>query len=72
MRIALMVLRLFWVAPYYVLRIWWCGISKKISFPQAFDYIKMVTKKANRAGASRTNYYRPIRYSNLYLLQKNI
>ena len=50
MRIALMVLRLFWVAPYYVLRIWWCGISKKISFPQAFDYIKMVTKKANRAG----------------------
>ena len=57
MRIALMVLRLFWVAPYYVLRIWWCGISKKISFPQAFDYIKMVTKKANRAGRVTVEAY---------------
>lgn len=50
MRIVLMVLRLFFVAPYYLFRIWWCGKSKKISFEETFDFIKMVTKKANHAG----------------------
>ncbi|MBO5055027.1 MAG: 1-acyl-sn-glycerol-3-phosphate acyltransferase [Lachnospiraceae bacterium] len=45
-----MVLRLFFVAPYYLFRIWWCGKSKKISFEETFDFIKMVTKKANHAG----------------------
>lgn len=50
MRIVLMVLRLFYVAPYYLFRIWWCGKSKKISFEETFDFIKMVTKKANHAG----------------------
>lgn len=50
MRIALMVIRLFWIAPYYFLKIWWCGISKKISFEESFEFIKKVTKKANHAG----------------------
>lgn len=50
MRIALMILRLFFVAPYYLFRIWWCGKSKKVSFEEAFGFIKMVTKKANHAG----------------------
>ena len=45
-----MVLRLFFVAPYYLFRIWWCGKSKKISFEETIDFIKMVTKKANHAG----------------------
>ena len=50
MRIALMVIRLFWIAPYYLLRIWWCGISSKISFEESFQFIKKVTKRANQAG----------------------
>ncbi|GFI46739.1 1-acyl-sn-glycerol-3-phosphate acyltransferase [Lachnospiraceae bacterium] len=50
MRIALMVIRLFLKAPYYLFRIWWCGKSSKISFEEAYWYIKMVTQKANRAG----------------------
>lgn len=50
MRIALMVIRLFWIAPYYLIRIWWCGVSRKISFEESFQFIKKVTKKANHAG----------------------
>lgn len=50
MRIALMVIRLFFKVPYYFLLIWRCGISDKISYEEAFWKIKKVTKKANRAG----------------------
>lgn len=50
MRIALMVIRLILVAPYYFLKIWWCGVSNKISFEESFELIKKVTKKANHAG----------------------
>lgn len=50
MRIALMIIRLFLKTPYYFLRIWWCSVSHKVSFEQSFQYIKMVTKKANHAG----------------------
>lgn len=50
MRIALMVIRLIWVAPYYFFRIWWCGVNSKISFEKSFELIKKVTKKANHAG----------------------
>ncbi len=50
MRIALMVIRLFLKAPYYLFRIWYCGVSKKISYEESFQVIKKVTKKANHAG----------------------
>lgn len=50
MRIALMVIRLILKVPYYLIRIWWCGRSNKISFEEAFAFIKKVTKKANHAG----------------------
>lgn len=50
MRIALMVIRLFLKAPYYLFRIWYCGVSKKISYEESFQIIKKVTKKANHAG----------------------
>ena len=50
MRIALMIIRLFLKTPYYFFKIWGCSISKKISYEQAFQCIKAVTKKANRAG----------------------
>lgn len=50
MRIALMVLRLIFVAPYYVFRIWRYGKSKKTVHGEAFAFIKRVTKAANHAG----------------------
>lgn len=50
MRIALMIIRLFWRAPYYFLKIWWCSISNKVSYEESFAIIKKVTQKANRAG----------------------
>ena len=50
MRIALMVIRLLWKVPYYFIRIWWCGISDKVSYVESYSFIKKVTKKANRAG----------------------
>lgn len=50
MRIALMVIRLFLFVPYYFFRIWWCGVSNKISYEESFEIIKKITKKANRAG----------------------
>lgn len=49
-RIILMVLRLFYIAPYYVYRIWKYGKSGSENYEEAFAYIKKVTKKANRAG----------------------
>ncbi|MBR5798480.1 MAG: 1-acyl-sn-glycerol-3-phosphate acyltransferase [Lachnospiraceae bacterium] len=50
MRIAMMLIRLFLKTPYYFMRIWWCGKSKKVSFEESFALIKKVTKAANRAG----------------------
>lgn len=57
MRIALMVIRLFWVAPYYFMRIWWCGIRSKISYEDSFCFIKKVTKRANHAGRVKIEAY---------------
>lgn len=56
-RIILMVTRLFLKAPYYFLRIWWCGKSKKITFEESFAYIKKVTKAANKAGRVEIESY---------------
>lgn len=50
MRIALMVLRLIYKAPYYLFQIWWCGKSKKVTPEEAYAVVKKVTKNANRAG----------------------
>lgn len=49
-RIAMMVLRLFLKAPYYLFRIWRCGKSDKISYEESYAYVKKVTVAANRAG----------------------
>lgn len=50
MRIALMVIRLFFKAIYYFLKICWCGRSKKVSFEEAYSVIQKAAKDANRAG----------------------
>ena len=49
-RIILMVLRLIYIAPYYLYRIWKYGSRKEVDYDAAFAYIQMVTRKANHAG----------------------
>lgn len=49
-RIILMVLRLFYVAPYYVYRIGKFGKQNPVNIEEAFAYIQKVTRKANHAG----------------------
>lgn len=49
-RIIMMVLRLFYIAPYYLYRIWRYGVEEHEDTTEAFAYIKKVTKAANRAG----------------------
>lgn len=49
-RIMLMVLRLFYVAPYYLYRIWRYGKQENVDYAEAFAYIQKVTRRANHAG----------------------
>lgn len=49
-RIVLMVLRLFYIAPYYFFRIWRYGKKEPHNYAEAYAYIKKVTKRANHAG----------------------
>ena len=49
-RIMMMVLRLFYIAPYYLYRIWKYSRQEEVNLDEAYAYIKKVTKAANRAG----------------------
>lgn len=49
-RIVLMVLRLFYIAPYYVYRIGKFGRKQPVDYDAAFEYIQMVARRANHAG----------------------
>lgn len=49
-RIVLMVLRLIFRAPYYMLGICWCGKRKNYSLEKSYAFVKKVTKAANHAG----------------------
>ncbi|MBR5248866.1 MAG: 1-acyl-sn-glycerol-3-phosphate acyltransferase [Lachnospiraceae bacterium] len=49
-RIVLMVLKLFYIAPYYVYRIGKFGRQQPIDHDEAFAYIQKAACKANRAG----------------------
>lgn len=50
MRILLIMLRMFFTAPYYFIKIWWCSIRENISFEKGYEIVCIATKKANRAG----------------------
>lgn len=50
MRIALMVIRLFFKALYHFIKICWCGWSKKVSLEKAYFIIQKAARDANRAG----------------------
>ena len=49
-RIIMMVLRLFWIAPFWFIKLWRMGKSEKYSEEERFAFLKMVTVRANRAG----------------------
>ena len=49
-RIVLMVVRLFYIVPYYLFRIGRYGKKEPHNYEEAYAYIKKVTKRANRAG----------------------
>ena len=55
MRIALMVLKLIYAVPYYMLRMIWMG--KHSTKEKAFSFVKKCTKKANKAGKVRIASY---------------
>lgn len=48
MRIALMVLRNFFLVPYYIISIWWIG--RHATKERSFEFIKKLVKRANRTG----------------------
>lgn len=49
-RIALMVIRLFWIAPFWFARICIWAKNDRHSEAEKFSFLKMVTTRANRAG----------------------
>lgn len=49
-RIIMMVVRLIYIAPYYMYRIWKYGKTDNADLKEAYAYIKKVTKAANKAG----------------------
>ncbi len=50
LRIIMMVVRLIYIAPYYLYRIWKYGKQGNEDITEAYAYIKKVTMAANRAG----------------------
>ncbi len=52
-----MVVRLIYIAPYYMYRIWKYGKTKNVDLKEAYDYIKKVTKAANKAGRVKIESY---------------
>ena len=56
-RIILMVVRLFYKVPYYLIRIWWLGTRKNFNLEENYAFIKKVTKAANRAGRVKIESY---------------
>lgn len=55
-RIIMMVLRLFYIAPYYMFRIWRLSKNSKMSLEDKYAYLQKVTKAANKAGRVKIHY----------------
>lgn len=56
-RILLMVLRLIFRVPYYLLGIWRCGRTKNFDLNKSYAFVKKVTIAANRAGRVKIESY---------------
>ncbi|MBO4987423.1 MAG: 1-acyl-sn-glycerol-3-phosphate acyltransferase [Lachnospiraceae bacterium] len=50
MRIALMVIRLILLVPYYFFGIWWHGVRKNYNFEEAYRFVQKVARHACKAG----------------------
>lgn len=50
MRIALMVIRLILLVPYYFGGIWWHGVRKNYNFEEAYKFVQKVARSACKAG----------------------
>ncbi len=50
MRIALMVIRLILLVPYYFGGIWWHGVRKNYNFEEAYRFVQNVARHACKAG----------------------
>lgn len=57
LRIIFTVARLIFIAPYYLIRIWWCGKSNKITFEESFSFVKRVATSAVKAGRVKIEAY---------------
>lgn len=53
MRIALMVIRLILLVPYYFARIWWYSLPKNQDYREAYRFIRKAVIRANKAGRVR-------------------
>ena len=53
MRIALMVIRLILLVPYYFFGIWWHGVRKNYNFEEAYRFVQKVASHACKAGRVR-------------------
>ena len=53
MRIALMVIRLILLVPYYFGGIWWHGVRKNYNFEEAYRFVQKVARSACKAGRVR-------------------
>lgn len=49
-RIIMMVIKLIWIVPCYLFRIWRYGKGETAASAEAFSYVKKVTMSANKAG----------------------
>ena len=50
LRIALMVIRLILLVPYYFGGIWWHGVRKNYNFEEAYKFVQKVARSACKAG----------------------
>ena len=49
-RIAMMIIRLIYIAPYYFIKLWLLGKFNWFTEEQRYQFLKKVTKAANKAG----------------------
>ena len=56
-RIIMIVLRLFFKAPYYALCIWWYSKNNQITYEKAYELVRRVTQAVNLAGKITVKSY---------------
>lgn len=52
-----MAIRLFYIVPYYMLKIWWYGKSSKYTEEERYAVLSSITRKVNKAGRVNIKAY---------------